>query len=80
MHTYWSLGADGLEWACYKVKKSKDLVESQYKIKLPRNEEYDDEDWIEVYDYYDKEMNSTRSRQSPCIFGACWCGTYDTGT
>ena len=58
MHTYWSLGADGLEWACYKVKKSKDLVESQYNIRLPRNEDYDDEDWIDVYDYYDKEMNT----------------------
>ena len=58
MHTYWSLGAEGLEWACYKVKKSKDLVESQYNIKLPRNEDYDDEDWIDVYDYYDKEINT----------------------
>ena len=58
MHTYWSLGSEGLEWACYKVKKSKDLVESQYNIKLPRNENYDDEDWIDVYDYYDKEMNT----------------------
>ena len=58
MHTYWSLGSEGLEWACYKVKKSKELVESQYNIKLPRNEEYDDEDWIDVYDYYDKEMNT----------------------
>ena len=58
MHTYWSLGSEGLEWACYKVKKSKDLVESQYNIKLPRNEDYDDEDWIDVYDYYDKEINT----------------------
>jgi len=58
MHTYWSLGSEGLEWACYKVKKSKDLVESQYNIKLPRNENYDDEDWIDVYDYYDKEINT----------------------
>jgi len=58
MHTYWGLGSEGLEWACYKVKKSKDLVESQYNIKLPRNENYDDEDWIDVYDYYDKEMNT----------------------
>ena len=58
MHTYWSLGNEGLEWACYKVKKSKDLVESQYNIKLPRNEQYDDEDWIDVYDYYDKEINT----------------------
>ena len=58
MHTYWSLGADGLEWACYKVKKSKELVESQYNIKIPSNTDYDDEDWIDVYDYYDKEMNT----------------------
>ena len=54
MHTYWSLGSDGLEWACYKVKKSKDLVESQYNIKLSKSEDYDDEDWIDVYDYYYK--------------------------
>jgi hypothetical protein len=58
MHTYWSSGTDGLDWACYKVKKSKELVEAQYNIKLPRNEQYDDEDWIDVYDYYDKEMNT----------------------
>ena len=58
MHTYWSGGPDGLEWACYKVKKSKELVEAQYNIKLPRNEQYDDEDWIDVYDYYDKEINT----------------------
>ena len=58
MHTYWSSGAQGLEWACYKVKKSKELVEAQYNIKLPRNENYDDEDWIDVYDYYDKEINT----------------------
>ena len=58
MHTYWSLGSEGLEWACYKVKKSKELVESQYNIKIPSNTDYDDEDWIDVYDYYDKEMNT----------------------
>jgi len=58
MHTYWSAGANGLEWACYKIKKSKELVEAQYNIKLPRNEQYDDEDWVDVYDYYDKEMNT----------------------
>ena len=58
MHTYWSSGAQGLEWACYKIKKSKELVEAQYNIKLPRNEQYDDEDWIDVYDYYDKEINT----------------------
>ena len=58
MHTYWNGGADGLNWACYKVKKSKELIEAQYNIRLPRNEQYDDEDWIDVYDYYDKEINT----------------------
>ena len=55
MHTYWSTGADGLQWACYKVKKSKEQIESEYNIKLAVNDNY--EDWLEVYDYYDKEVN-----------------------
>ena len=55
MHTYWSTGAVGLQWACYKVKKSKEQIESEYNIKLAVNDNY--EDWLEVYDYYDKEVN-----------------------
>ena len=55
MHTYWSTGADGLQWACYKVKKSKEQIESEYNIKLAVNDNY--EAWLEVYDYYDKEVN-----------------------
>ena len=55
MHTYWSTRADWLQWAFYKVKKSKEQIESEYNIKLAVNDNY--EDWLEVYDYYDKEVN-----------------------
>lgn len=55
MHTYWGVGANGLTWACHKVKKSKEQIESEYNIKLNRNDNY--EDWLEVYDYYDEEIN-----------------------
>ena len=55
MHTYWGTGAEGLQWACYKVKKSKEQIESEYNIKLTRNDDY--EDWMDVYDYYDNEIN-----------------------
>ena len=55
MHTYWGVGANGLEWACYKVKKSKEQLESEYNIKLTKGENY--EDWLDVYDYYDNEIN-----------------------
>ena len=55
MHTYWSTGHDGLLWACYKTKRSKDMIESQYNAKLNLSDDYDE--WIEVYDYYDREYN-----------------------
>ncbi len=56
LHTYWCVGPEGLDWACYKMPKTKDQIFSQYNIKidwdLPNNT-----DGIEVYDFYDKEMN-----------------------
>lgn len=55
MHTYWGTGDDGLTWACYKVKKSKEVIESEYNVKLTKNDNY--EDWLDVYDYYDKDIN-----------------------
>ena len=55
MHTYWGTDADGLAWACYKVKKTRHEIETQYKVKL--GEERMDEDGIEVYDFYDREDN-----------------------
>ena len=55
MHTYWGTGDEGLTWACYKVKKSKEVIESEYNVKLTKNDNY--EDWLDVYDYYDKDVN-----------------------
>ena len=55
MHTYWGTDGDGLSWACYKVKKTRHEIESQYNVKL--GTERMDEDGIEVYDYYDREDN-----------------------
>ena len=55
MHTYWGLGSDGLEWACYRIKKTCSEIEAQYDVRL--NNMRGDEDGVEVYDYYDKENN-----------------------
>ena len=57
LNTYWETGPDGLEWACYKMPKTKAQVWSQYRIKLDDMNNRD-EDGIVVYDFYDKEMNT----------------------
>jgi len=56
MHTYWGVGPDGLAWACYRVKKTKEEIEAQYGVRL--GESQPDTDGINVYDYYDKEYNT----------------------
>ena len=55
MHTYWGTDSDGLSWACYKTKKTKAESENQYTVRLGDMRE--DEDGIEVYDFYDREDN-----------------------
>jgi len=55
MHTFWGTDSDGLSWACYKTKKTKAEIESQYNVRLGDMRE--DEDGIEVYDFYDREDN-----------------------
>ena len=55
MHTYWGVDGKGLAWACYKVKKSRKEIESQYNVRL--GEIRQDEDGIDVYDFYDREDN-----------------------
>ena len=57
LHTYWESGPDGLEWACYKMPKTKEQIFSQYNIKVDWETPYS-VDGIEVYDFYDKEMNT----------------------
>jgi hypothetical protein len=55
MHTYWGVDADGISWACYKVKKTQGEIESQYNVRL--GDMGGSEDGIDVYDFYDKEDN-----------------------
>jgi hypothetical protein len=56
MHTYWGVGSDGLSWACYKIKKTQAEIENQYGVRL--NEDQQNENGIDVYDYYDNEYNT----------------------
>ena len=56
MHTYWGIGSDGLSWACYKIKKTKAEIEAQYDVRL--GEIREDDDGVDVYDYYDREHNT----------------------
>ena len=57
MHTYWGTGPEGLEWICYKVPKTKDQIFSEYDVKIDF-ESPTTINGIEVYDFYDKEMNT----------------------
>ena len=57
MHTYWGVGSDGLEWACYKVPKTRDQILAQYNVRVDWASQYTAEG-IDVYDFYDKEMNT----------------------
>jgi hypothetical protein len=56
LHTYWGVGSDGLSWACYKIKKTRAEIEAQYDVRL--GEIREDDDGVDVYDYYDKEYNT----------------------
>jgi len=70
MHTYWATGPEGLEWVCYKVAKTKDQIFSQYNVKIDWDTTHSI-DGINVYDFYDKEMNTiiihNGSTRSPLI-------------
>jgi len=56
MHTHWGVGPDGLAWACYRIKKTAEEIESQYGIRL--GDSRTDTDGVLVYDYYDTEYNT----------------------
>jgi len=56
LNTYWGEGSDGLEWACYRVRKSPSDVRRQYNVRnFGENEDRDES--VYVYDFYDKEDN-----------------------
>jgi hypothetical protein len=54
LNTFWGEGPDGLDWACYRMRKSPAEVAKQYNLKSIGK---DDEQSVLVYDFYDKEDN-----------------------
>jgi hypothetical protein len=56
MHTHWGVGSEGLSWACYRIKKTRDEIEAQYDVHL--GDSRIDDDGVMVYDYYDSEYNT----------------------
>ena len=58
MHTYWGEGKHGLAWACYKTKKTPSEIKAIWGGDVGgENADLDDDDAIDVYDFYDKEDN-----------------------
>ena len=58
LNTYWKMGADGLEWACYRLKKTRDEIKTQYGVDLDSEGSGEGDEGIEVYDFYDDEVNT----------------------
>tara|TARA_R100000808_G_scaffold4401_1_gene14562 strand:+ start:2830 stop:4692 length:1863 start_codon:yes stop_codon:yes gene_type:complete len=58
LHTYWGEGKKGLSWACHKTKKTATEIEAIWGVKI-KDEGLgpDDDDGIDVYDFYDSEDN-----------------------
>ena len=58
MHTYWAEGKHGLSWACYKTKKTPSEIKAIWGVDVKGDEaDLDDDDAIDVYDFYDAEDN-----------------------
>ena len=60
-HVYWAVGSEGLEWACYKVRRTRSELEDQYNVDLS-DHSFDSAETIEIYDYYDDEINAVCTR------------------
>jgi len=56
LNTFWGEGSDGLEWACYRQRRSASDIKSEYNVRSLGMEE-DRDEAIFVYDFYDKEDN-----------------------
>ena len=58
LHTYWGEGKHGLAWACYKTKKTPSEIKAIWDVEVGgEGADLDDDDAIDVYDFYDREDN-----------------------
>ena len=60
-HVYWCMGSEGLDWICHRVRKTRSQLESEYKVDLS-DHGMDAGETIEIFDYYDEEINAVCTR------------------
>lgn len=72
MHIHWGISADGLEWACYKIKKTRTQIWKEYGVDLgggngsgnffqrlfKRGSSDAEKEGEYVYDFYDGQINT----------------------
>ncbi len=68
MHLHWCMGSDGLEWVCYKIKKTRAQIRREYGIDVEsssgaqerhiRGSTDAEAEGIDVYDFYDGQINT----------------------
>lgn len=56
-HTYWAMGKDGLDWACYATRKTASEIHSEFGKKIEPSGP-DETRGILVYDFYDGKINT----------------------
>ena len=56
LNTFWGIGQNGLDWACYRIRKTRAEIKAQYGVTIDRSHTdiYDHDMGIVVYDYYTK--------------------------
>ena len=60
LHVYWETDKKGLKWICYKTKRTRQSIRSEYDDFEFDNEvdgAHDNYEYEDVYDYYDREQN-----------------------
>ena len=65
LHTYWAVGTEGLDWACYKIRKTRGEIRSEYGVDVGADEntltvqaQDGEEAELEVFDFYDRAYNT----------------------
>ena len=83
LHTFWGIGENGLDWACYRIRKTRAEIKAQYGVDIeePPNALGGQDMGIEVYDYYDGEINTVIAEggmvlKRPTIHGAPRCPVF----
>ena len=83
LHTYWGLGEDGVDWACYRIRKTRAEIKSQYGVNIEKDSAsiHDQDMGVDVYDYYDNEINTViaqggRVLKKPTKHGSPRCPVF----